>query len=286
MTQKKKYEGHRRLNTPQNRLKRTVAFRYSQRVRTVKNTANQKETGKHVEEIKVRIPFEKTADQTTYVYKPSRKEKKNQWVEAMVEQPNASYWKTLFHPLKTMNAASDNEYLSMGPFKAFLWNAFAWLCYGASMAHLYMADIDKQQFSFARFNFTDCCWLAIRIMLFGLAVTYGAYACIKFVGRLTRKPVYQLKIMEIDALASAPVSMLFLICFGLMLKAGGFGIVLFVICFGAAVALRMYGLRQSTGFSWRAITIFTVCYAAVCIMLYLVYYEIAMRDLIRIFSLI
>jgi hypothetical protein len=278
--------GHRRLNTPQNRLKRAVAYRYASKAK--KHTTLQKTENT----IKSFAAHASTAIRTENrnivqkVVKPTRKEARNAWLHDIVMQPNASFWKSVFHPLKTMQKAKDTDVVSLGYFKGFLWHLLAWLMFSGCIAHFYQRSIELNAYSLARFNFTDTCWLAVRITLFGLILEYLAYLVIYAASNLTHQSCSLSKIMEGDALSAPLTAMVFLLSLLILMKFYILGMLLFIVAVGIAGAWKVYSLHEMSGYSWKFVVILAAAYVAAGFCLYGIYYETAMQDLVEIYKLL
>jgi hypothetical protein len=132
----KKHNSRRRLNTPQNRLKRAVGYRYEKR--SMMN-APHFQAARQAEENPAVISSDSFA--SAPVVQHDRKTRKREWVNAMVMQPNASLFKTSVHPMKTLEDAANSVYLSLGTCKGLFWNLLLWLLISAVLVYFIFAVI-------------------------------------------------------------------------------------------------------------------------------------------------
>lgn len=293
---KKKYNGHHRLDTPQNRLKRAAAYRHVKNIHTFSEQITDKAAEVSVAEEAPAVEAEEEEQiQEESVSEPPvkklswrerRKKKKNEWVEAMVTQPNATLWKVLVHPIRTLNQASESEYLSLGRCKELIWHMIAWLSAASCVAYFYMQSIADQEYSIARINFTQTAWVAVRIALFSLILGYIGYWAIAVYGLIVRRSVSHAKLMEMDALSALPCALLFIISLVLMKKAPGSALFIFILFAAAAIALKLYGLYKATRFNWIQLAVFALIYVCAYTMLYEQFYTWAFGDLIAIYKLL
>jgi hypothetical protein len=271
----------KRLRAPQARLKRAVAYRHIKYAKA-KRTAD---TGGVLDQVLISSGAEEAAAKPAVSVK-TRKEKRNDWAEAMAAQPNVSLKKCLFHPLQTIEEAAKSEYLSLSVFQEILLNLFAWLSAAGSIACLYAHHIEKAEYSIARYNFTDTCWLALRIAIFCFAVGYLGYALLQTFAKYDKDEICLSKVMEIDALTSVFAGVLMLVSAILILAAGGFGIAVFLVCAIAASAVKQIGLSRSTRMPMKKVGL--LCFAMACIflVLYYIFYLTALSDLAQIYALL
>ncbi|MCH3961176.1 MAG: hypothetical protein LKF53_02305 [Solobacterium sp.] len=268
----------KRLRAPQARLKRAVAYRH------IKYAKAKRAADTGTVQVLISSGTEEIAAKPAAVQ--TRKEKKNEWAEVMVSQPNVSLKKCLFHPLQTIEEAAKSEYLSLSVFQEILLNLFAWMSAALSIACLYAHHIEKAEYSIARYNFTDTCWLAVRIAIFCFAVGYLGYALLQTFAKYDKDEICLSKVMEIDALTSVFAGVLMLISAILILAAGDFGIAVFLVCAVAASAVKQIGLSRSTRMPMKKIGL--LCFAMACIflVLYYIFYLTALSDLAQIYTLL
>ena len=277
----KKHNSRRRLNTPQNRLKRAVGYRYEKR--SMMN-APHFQAARQAEENPAVISSDSFA--SAPVVQHDRKTRKREWVNAMVMLPNASLFKTSVHPMKTLEDAANSVYLSLGTCKGLFWNLLLWLLISADAASIYSRHIEKLEFSIARFNFTDTCWLAVRIALFCLVMVYTGYLAAFLIGKLFHKEVYYQKIAEVDALSSLPCAFVFALSLLLLVKAHGLGIFIFAVGVCLCMAWKLYGLYLNYRYDWKLALSFGAGYAVAFLCLYQVFYHIFLRDLMVILEML
>lgn len=280
----------KRIETPQNRLKRAVSYRHVNKYRAVdQRLINVSEIAEINADEKQSFDVElmPIGEQTKQTHRQKRRNKKNEWIEAMVLQPNASIWKTLFHPIKTINQAADSEYISIGAFHGLIWNFIAWFFASACIAYFYADDIIRHEFSIMRYNFTDTCWLALRITLYGLIIVYLCYLGSFLYGRLIHHPISLKKVIEVDTLASAPAGILFIACLLLIrVSSSSLGIMIFTAAAACTGALKIYGFKKAGDFFWMQALIYACAAAAVYLLLYQVFYSLCLGDLAKIYALL
>jgi len=271
----------KKLRAPQARLKKAVAYRHIKYAKA-KITVN---TGR-VQDRSLISSGTEEAKAAKKASAKTRKEKKSDWAEAMASQPNVSLKKCLFHPLQTIEEAAGSELLSLNLFQEMLLNLFAWVSASGSIACLYARHIEKSEYSIARYNFTDTCWLAVRIAVFCFAVGYLGYALLQTFAKYDKDEICLSKVMEIDALTSVFAGVLMLISAILILTAGGFGVFIFIVSAIAASAVKQIGLSSSTGMKMKKVGL--LCFAMACIflVLYYIFYLTALSDLAQIYALL
>lgn len=323
MDQRKNYYGHHRLNTPQNRLKRAVSYRHSGKNKISKKKESKslstigesvvKSVSKYFSVWKDKVSEQKDPDaasvESTFddsnieahsqqnipeapaeaesiplSRKEARRKARDQWAEAMVTQPNASFFGTLFHPLHCLERASISRYISISWIKGFLWTVFAWFCFGLCTARLYVWKVYQMEFSSARYNFSDNMWLAVRVALFGLVAGYLFLLGFYLYGKVMHRTVYYTKLMESSALSSLPVAILFLACYLIMLKISASGTSLYILCIIISVCYKFYSLYRSTGYNWIEISILGAVLIVVFFMIYQSYFVYAMKDLNEVYK--
>jgi len=283
---KKSQVSHHRWKTPQNRLKRANAYRNA--VRTKKHAVFQKTENRvsRITQNATSVDWTENTNVVQKVVERTQKKTKDAWLNDMVTQQNVSFWEAVFQPLKTMQKAKDAEEIVISYFKGFLWHLWAWFMFSGCIAHLYQRSIELQAYSLARFNFTDTCWLAVRITLFGLIFEYLAYEVIYCIGIRLHNQCPIAKVMEGDALTAPLTVMVFLFSLLALWILPVFGILLFIAAVGAIGVWKIYTLHEMIGYDWKLVIILVATYVACGLCFYGIYYETTMQDLVKIYKLL
>lgn len=281
---KQRKENKNRLYTPQDRLKRVVAYRHNEYCFEYW-TANRQVTNEDSKNSKDSFVF---ASESVINKKISSKEKKEAWLNDMASQPNMSFFKSLFLPIDTIDKASHSSYLSMGVVHEFILHAFAWLCFATCMANIYVNRIDVKAYSTISYNFNDTCWLAIRIAIFGIIMTYASYLLVVLFKnilmhfQILHYDTYPSKVMEVDALCSVIIGVAYLFCFIVLWKNGVEYAWLFTLITIGAIGLKTYGLYQASSFSLVQVIGFVCILLVVFYALYSLFYVTFLADYTRI----